>query len=124
MNIFLLEDMAEKIKLFRLFFNYVNVDVASDFADAKRLLKSNKYDYMFLDYELKGIETGFDVCNVIIETQNNSAFTYIHSQNMVGADKMMMNLIENDFKNVAYIDFGNILGISKIIRALNENIYL
>ncbi len=92
MNIFILEDNQERIKVFRKY--YPKADIYTNVIDAKNHIKDKKYDIIFLDHDLgndiyvpsEREDTGYQFAKYL-EKEIDISFIniIIHSCNPVGA---------------------------------------
>jgi len=96
-RIFILEDNELRRVRFREFFEGHDVTYTEDSNEAIKILRKEKFDYLFLDHDLGGMvyvdsgepNTGYQVAKIIPETENKNARIVIHSWNPEGAKNMM-----------------------------------
>ena len=136
MKIFILEDDENRIKVFKR--SFIGIDLTmTDLADeAIKRLKTEKYDFIFLDHDLGGEvfvdsqnkNTGSEVAKHITHTLNKSTMVIIHSFNPSGA-KNMFDIMKS-YKMECVIapflgkDFNLIIGqIQEINKKNNSDLY-
>lgn len=115
-NIFVLEDSADRVKWFFENFSDHNLTISNNALHAIKNLYLDKFDIIFLDHDLggqafvnsSGFNTGYTVAKQIPETKNNDTRVIIHSWNSAGAKNMLEELKNNsNFKSsVVYLMFG------------------
>lgn len=96
MKILILEDDAERIKLFRQNLIGHDLDITDSSKQAIKLLKSNKYNVIFLDHDLggkqnvaSGEDTGYEVALWLSKNpERKPNQIIIHSYNPVGRQNM------------------------------------
>ena len=96
MNILILENNPERIKVFKKAYANHNTTYTDIAKAAIELLKKIKYDLIFLDHDLGDIiyenphneGTGYQVAKVIPHTINSDTKVIIHSLNVYGAELM------------------------------------
>jgi CheY-like chemotaxis protein len=92
MNILVLEDSPERIKVFK---EHLDGDITfvNDSFSAIKLLKDNTYDIIFLDYDLGDKTKGSGaICAHFLAAKEIASRTIIHSMNLVGVSRMKMIL--------------------------------
>ena len=102
MNILILEDNQERIKLFNNLRSEHTVTITEFAHEAIRLLKANKYDMVMLDHDLGGQEmvpsgpgTGYEVADFLSKNEHlKPERIIIHSFNAPGSQNMMKALPE------------------------------
>ena len=119
MRILVVEDMPERIKVFRSFFVEHTLDVIATSDGAIKLLKENEYDAIYLDHDLDddhysvGIGapaargTGQEVATFLANNPDNNwdAYIIIHSLNPVGSVRMLETL-QDGKRRVKRVPFG------------------
>lgn len=97
MNIFILEDNEERIKIFNKYFIDHNIFTANSVNSAKEVIKKNKkWDVIFLDHDLGGQiyvnsyeeNTGYRFAQYIKENKIKYNQLIIHSMNIAGANNI------------------------------------
>ncbi len=103
MKLFILEDDAQRMKLFNEWFKDHEITHAEHAKEAIALLAANEYDIIFLDHDLGGRtyvnsadpDTGYQVAKTIPEGPNDTTPVVVHSMNENGAKNIMSVLIKN-----------------------------
>ena len=112
MNIFVFEDNFFR----RMWFidKYVgdNVVCTDDMEVARENLSSTLFDLIFLDHDLGDNNpcTGLDVAKMIHTTKNKDSNIVVHSMNVIAADRMYDEMVENGCKNVRKIMYCEFAG--------------
>jgi len=92
MNIFILEDSYNRIKKFKMNLIGHTIIHTDNINDAKSILKSNKFDCIFLDHDLGEVDieynNGYQLAKWI--AQENITYTrlIVHSSNTVGSQNI------------------------------------
>lgn len=95
MNIFILEDSIERIKMFRKKLSKHSVTYCDDVETSKEILQKNKFDIIFFDHDLdhrvfvssSEPNTGYQLAKWIAnETDLVFEKVIVHSMNPVGAE--------------------------------------
>lgn len=113
MEIFILEDSAERIKFFKKTLESKhNLTFSDNVEEAKKLLQVKKYDVIFFDHDLDNKvfvssndpNTGYQLAKWIEEKGMRFDQVVIHSLNPVGAERIKKRA-ENFSDNVEKIPF-------------------
>lgn len=109
MNIFVLEDDQNRVKKFKRELIGYNVDYATTVVEGVKCIANKKYDLIFLDHDLGGLEmvdsnssegTGYHVAIEISYSKNDNTLCIIHSCNPPGAI-----IINKTLKNSKIVPF-------------------
>lgn len=105
MKILLIEDDAERIKVFKMMFSEHHLDVTCNANYAIELIHKNKYDCILLDHDLGGTEvgymhylddnTGYRVARCIPKSINYNTYCVVHSWNPYSGKIMYDYLNDN-----------------------------
>ena len=109
----LLEDGESKIRLFQLVHKGDDFDITCDIKEAELLISQNKYDSIFLDYNLGNGHTGLELCVILPWYQKRDVKIYLHSSDPESREVMYDSLVKNGFLNVKEISFDEIVGMKK-----------
>ena len=96
MKIFILEDDPHRITRFKQWYSHHDLTITDQAADAIEILKSEKFDLIFLDHDLGGQvyvdssekNTGYTVACELSSTVNSDTTVVIHSMNPTGSNNM------------------------------------
>lgn len=113
MDIFILEDDDNRIKIFKEKLKEHKLDIFKDVNDDSiKAIQDNLYGVIFLDHDLGGKvyvdsqeeNTGFQMCRYLNKGRNNDSQIIIHSHNPVGAINIF-NALRS--RNKYRLPFGN-----------------
>jgi response regulator RpfG family c-di-GMP phosphodiesterase len=107
--IFVLDDSEERVRWFTKKWGKDNVNYTCNIKEAKNLLNENKYDIIFLDFDLgqkykSGINVAFYLAKNKLQLESKIV---IHSDNPVGSDHMM-KILEKEY-DVEYNPFSRLI---------------
>jgi len=108
MNIFVLEDNADRIKEFASRYIKYSLVICNNVEKAISILTLIKFDIVFLDHDLEGKvyvpptnpNTGTRVCEMIVKGPNSDTPTIVHTFNHVAAERMMGILRSNPHHSI------------------------
>jgi len=111
MNVLILEDNPQRIKVMKELFKNHILFVFDNIKDAKKIVQEHDVDCFYLDHDLDGEtwadskeeNTGYQFVKWLVDNQycKNSLF-YIHSMNVVGANRMLNYLKDNGYDGICY----------------------
>ncbi len=106
MKIFVLEDDPERISWFKKTFDDCEISFTKDTSEARKKLKNNKYDLIFLDRDLSNpYRNGEDVAWEMARYKLAQDTTIIiHTENARG-QRVMKKYLEKYHNNVHQISF-------------------
>lgn len=104
MNVLVVEDSFERMKMFREDLKDHNVEFCVDGKTAIERIRNNVYDIIFLDHDLGEGLNGYDIAKVIPNSINKDTQVIIHSCNPVGVGNMLSVL-----SNAIPINYSGIL---------------
>lgn len=119
MNIFILEDDQNRMKVFKKKFINHHLEYTDQVEEAKTILTKTKFDYIFLDHDLGGRvyvnsneeNTGFQLAKWIRDNKIECDKIIIHSLNPVGAVNMQRVL--TDAEHIPFIYLWDRIDINK-----------
>jgi len=133
MNVLILEDDPERMKLFKVMFVRDQMDHAPNAKQAKEFLSQNQYDLVMLDHDLNDKHlanpdnmnhegTGQDVAKFMARMKNPPPFAFVHSWNPPGAKAIAKILKEADINHyVAQFNTADLgRAVSEYRRKFNE----
>ena len=130
-DILVVEDSEERLKKITSFLIGYTYDIAPKANIAIDLLKTNTYDYVFLDHDLEeehyetqcfGKGTGYEVAQFIVENKESIKRVILHSLNPVGRDRMLVLLknAEYDVKSAPMFWDWRYGSLESILRVWND----
>ena len=103
-RILFLDDAPERVKVFKQTYIGYNYDIAMNYEECIKLLKTNYYDVVFLDHDLDersyagiqdpSIKTGNDVAKFINTLPKCPDLVIVHSLNPEGAKNICKTLAD------------------------------
>ncbi len=95
MNILLLEDNPRRIKVFKAGLKKHNLTICSHAKSAKKELKKQTFDIIFLDHDLRGKpedpesdNCGAEVARFIVDREIECEHIILHTENRIGREAM------------------------------------
>jgi len=109
MKILLLEDSSNRIEKFKELFKNQELFICSDIQTAKETCLCNRIALFLLDHDLDGRmwqdsneeNTGYQFVKWIIDNEiGKESLFYIHSMNVIGANRMLNLLKDNNYDGI------------------------
>lgn len=125
MNILLLEDSKHRITFFKARLKGHHLTICSHAKSAKKALKKDSFDIIFLDHDLqgkpadpKGDNTGSEVARFIADREIEASLIVIHSENRRGRESM-----EGILLNSVTMPYGQLkkTGLHKVMKMIESD---
>ncbi|MGB1285533.1 MAG: cyclic-phosphate processing receiver domain-containing protein, partial [Aggregatilineales bacterium] len=101
MNILLLEDSLRRIKFFKAGLQSHQLTICQHAKSAKKALKKQQFDMIFLDHDLRGRpehpdsdNCGTEVARYIVDYDIQCDWIILHTENAIGREAMEAELLE------------------------------
>ena len=125
MNILLLEDNPHRIKFFKNGLKQHHLTICGHASAAKKVLKKQRFDIIFLDHDLRGkpedpesLNCGTEVARYIVDYEIECPHIILHTENPIGRDAMEILL---DYSQT--IPYGKLkkLGLRTLLKSLETD---